>query len=141
MPNPGSLGSSSSRGPTGSSEARRPSSSSDRTGADYSTDLILTNVVGDWVRTSKVPLSSEFEYPERLEIRPGGVYLIPQAEIYEHAPLWQGGLIEVVDGEPGRVRLQSSNDAMLEYDWALGDDELTFTVENELRIEYRRLKE
>lgn len=110
-------------------------------GASYTTDLDLTNIVGDWVRSSDVPVSARFEYPERLEIRPGGVYLVPQAEIYEHAPLWQGGAIEAVEGVPGRVRLQVMNDAMLEYGWSLGEDELTFTVEDDLRIEYRRLGE
>lgn len=107
-------------------------------GASFSTELDLTNVIGDWERTSAVPRSARFDYPERIEIRDGGIYLVPQAEIYEHAPLWQGGLIEEVEGEPGRIRLQSANDAMIEYGWALRGDALTFTVEDDLRIEYRR---
>lgn len=131
-------------GPTGSTRSGGSAGSEGSgrlPGASYTTDLDLTNVVGDWVRSSDVPVSARFEYPERLEIRPGGVYLVPQAEIYEHAPLWQGGAIEAVEGVPGRVRLQVMNDAMLEYGWSVGEDELTFTVEDDLRIEYRRLGE
>lgn len=110
-------------------------------GARYTTEMDLTNVVGDWIRASELPSTARFEYPERLEIREGGIYLIPQTEIYEHAPLWQGGAIEAVDGEPDRIRLQSANDAMLEYDWSLGDDALTFVVEDDLEIVYRRMRE
>ena len=110
-------------------------------GARYTTDIDLTNVVGDWVRASELPSSARFAYPERLEIREGGIYLIPQAEIYKYAPLWQGGAIEAVEGAPDRIRLQSANDAMLEYDWSLGDDALTFVVEDHLEIVYRRMSE
>ena len=56
-------------------------------------------------------------YPNEVEFRAEGVYLTPPDP---HFREWQAGDYEVA--EPGRLTMQTSNDAMVGYDFEFGPD-------------------
>jgi hypothetical protein len=97
------------------------------------------DLVGEWRKVSASPCAEL--YPDRLTFRNDGVYLVPQELVRaDPFPIWQSGDYEVVDD--GRIRIQTSTDAMAAYDFTLSPEGvLSFTDGSGCRFNFERVSE
>jgi len=73
----------------------------------------VARFAGRWRRTGDDETAAR--YPEHVEFRADGVYLTPPDPIFRE---WQAGDYEIQT--PGRLTMQTSNDAMVGYDYDFG---------------------
>jgi hypothetical protein len=98
-------------------------------------DPIADQLLGNWRRISEQTCAQD--YPESLEFREYGNYLAPMRD--DVFWIWQSGEYELV--EPGIIRIQSANDAMLRYRMEIDDSgALSFEDDAGCRIRYERME-
>ncbi len=87
-------------------------------------------LVGNWTKTTAAP-----DYPDTVHFHPDGRYDTTHAAADRH-PRWDVGRYEVPG--PGRVRVSTSNDAIIEYKFAVSGDAVTFTAPDGTEFRYRK---
>lgn len=88
---------------------------------------------GVWHKMSRSQCSEQ--YPDRLDIREGGLYF-GQKDPAGSFTQWDAGTWEVAG--PEQVKLSTANDAVLTYNFLLAGDLLTFIDPQGCEIQYRR---
>jgi hypothetical protein len=88
---------------------------------------------GVWHKTSRSQCAEQ--YPDRLDIREGGLYF-GQKDPAGSFTQWDAGTWEVAG--PEQVKMSTANDAVLSYNFLLAGDVLTFTDPQGCEIQYRR---
>ena len=91
-------------------------------------------LVGTWQKLTEEPCSDL--YPNQIEFRIDGVYLVPMENEYKH---WQSGDFEIA--KEGVINIQTANDETVSYHYAISEDRtLTFEDQNGCKFGYRQIR-
>ena len=102
------------------------------------TSEIQKSLVGSWKKTESP--SGDAVYPDQLEFTERGIYFgsVEESATQRFHPIWDAGKYEPVTSK--QLKISTANDAEVQYDFSVDDDNLVIKDENGGKIKYSRLK-
>jgi hypothetical protein len=102
-----------------------------------SQDKGRATLVGSWEKSTRA--ACDEIYPEQLRFTERGIYFGKSEETAasRYHPVWDAGRYEIIDAH--HVKLSTSNDAEIVYDFTASPDLLTFKDKDGCEFKYRRV--